>query len=48
MTLVKVLEKVKLQGQRSEGQGNGIKWKVLPEEIHMWNMKNQPLTNQKL
>jgi hypothetical protein len=25
MTLVKVLEKVKLQGQRSEGQGNGIK-----------------------
>jgi hypothetical protein len=31
MTKVKVLEKkVKLEGQRSEGQGHGIECKVLP------------------
>jgi hypothetical protein len=37
MTKVKVLEKkVKLQGQKSEGQGHGIKLlKVLPEGIHI-------------
>jgi hypothetical protein len=36
MTKVKVFEKkVKLKAQRSEGQSHGIKWKVLPEEIHM-------------
>jgi hypothetical protein len=29
MTKVNVLEKkAKLQGQKSEGQGHGIKWKV--------------------
>jgi hypothetical protein len=37
----------RLQGQRSVGQGLGIKWKVLPEGIHMWNMNAQtPLTMQ--
>jgi hypothetical protein len=31
MTKVKVFEKkVKLQGQKSEGQSHGIKWKILP------------------
>jgi hypothetical protein len=36
MTKGKVFEKeIKLQGQRSEGQGHGIKWKALPEGIHM-------------
>jgi hypothetical protein len=48
MTKVKVLEKVKPQGWRTEGQGHGIKWKVLPEGIHMWNMKALPPTNQTL
>jgi hypothetical protein len=49
MTKIKVFEKkAKLQGQRSEGQGHGITWKVLPEEIHMWNMKALAPTNQKL
>jgi hypothetical protein len=49
MTKVKVLEKkVKLQGQRSEGQGHDTKWKVLPEGIHMWNIKALPSTDQKL
>jgi hypothetical protein len=49
MTKVLVLEKkVKLQGWRTEGQGYGIKWKVLPEGIHMWNMKALPPTNQTL
>jgi hypothetical protein len=48
MTKVKVLEKVKLQGQRSEGQGHDIKWKVLLEEIRMWNIKPLAPTNQKL
>jgi hypothetical protein len=49
MTNVKVLEKkVKHQGQRLEGQGHDIKWKVLPEEIHMRNIKALPPTNQKL
>jgi hypothetical protein len=48
MNKVNFLEKVKLQGQRSEGQGHGIKWKVLPEGIHMWNMKALPSTNQNL
>jgi hypothetical protein len=47
MTKVKVLEKVKLKGQRLEGQGHDIKWKVLPEEIQMWNMKALASTNQK-
>jgi hypothetical protein len=43
MTNVKILEKkAKLQGQ-----GHGIKWKVLIEGIHMWNMKALPPTNQK-
>jgi hypothetical protein len=42
MTKDKVLKKVKSQGQRLEGQGYGIKWKVLPEEIYMWNMKAWP------
>jgi hypothetical protein len=41
-------KKVKLQGQRSEVQGHGIKWKVLPEEIHIWNMKALSSTNHKL
>jgi hypothetical protein len=41
-------KKVKLQGQRSEGQGNGIKWKVLPEGIQMCNMKTLSPTNQTL
>jgi hypothetical protein len=39
MTKVKVLEKkVKLQGQRSEGQGHSIKWKELPEvyDLDLW------------
>jgi hypothetical protein len=40
MTKVKVFEKVKLQGQ-------SIKWKVLPEGIHMWNIKTLTPTNQK-
>jgi hypothetical protein len=38
MTKVKVFQnKTKLQGQRSEDQGHGIKFlvKVLPEGIHM-------------
>jgi hypothetical protein len=36
MTKVKVFEKkVKLHGQRSQGQGRGIKRKVLPEGIHV-------------
>jgi hypothetical protein len=49
MTKVKVLEKkVEFQGQKSEGRSHGIKWKVLPVEIHIWNMKALPLTNQKL
>jgi hypothetical protein len=48
MTKVKILEKVKLQGQRSEGQDHDIKWKVLPEGIHIWNMKALAPTNQKL
>jgi hypothetical protein len=49
MTKVKVFKKkVKLQGQWSEGQGHGIKWKVLLKGIHMWNMKALLPTNQKL
>jgi hypothetical protein len=49
MTKVQVFEKkVKLQGQRSDGQGHNIKWKVFPEGIHMWNMKTLASTNQKL
>jgi hypothetical protein len=36
------------QTQRSECQGHGIKWKVLPEGIHVLNMKDLPPTNQKL
>jgi hypothetical protein len=47
MTKDKVFEKkIKLQGQRSEGQGHGIKWKVLSDGIHMWNMKALPPINQ--
>jgi hypothetical protein len=42
-----VFEK-KGQTQRSEGQGYGIKWKIMPKEIHMWNMKALAPTNQKL
>jgi hypothetical protein len=49
MTKVKVFDKkVKLQGQRSEGQGHGIKWKVLPEGIYVWNIKALPPTIQML
>jgi hypothetical protein len=39
MTKVEVFEisekKVKLQGQRSEGQDHNIKWNVLPEGVHI-------------
>jgi hypothetical protein len=36
MTKVKLVEKkIKLQGQRSEGQGHDIKWKGLPEGMHL-------------
>jgi hypothetical protein len=45
MTKVKVSKK-KGQTPRSEGQGHGIKWKVLPEWIHMWNRKVLAPTNQ--
>jgi hypothetical protein len=49
MTKVKVFKKkVKLQGERSEGQDHDIKWKVLPEGIHMRNMKALAPTHQKL
>jgi hypothetical protein len=49
MTKVKVFKKkVKLQGQISEGLDHDMKWKVLPEGIHIWNMKAPAPTNQKL
>jgi hypothetical protein len=49
MTKVIVFEKeVKLQGQRLEGQSHGLKWKAMPEEIHIWNMKALAPTNQTL
>jgi hypothetical protein len=35
MTKVKIFKNVKLKGQRSEGQCHSIKWKVLPDGIHM-------------
>jgi hypothetical protein len=46
MTKVKVFEKS--QTPRSEGRGHVIKLKVLPEGVHMWNMKALPPTHQKL
>jgi hypothetical protein len=49
MNKIKVFEKnVKLHGQRPESPGQDIKWKAMPEEMHMWNMKALPLANQKL
>jgi hypothetical protein len=36
------------QTPRSDGQGHGIKWKVVPLGIHICNMKALPPTNQKL
>ena len=40
MTKVKVVEQsVKLQGQGHSVKNYGMMWKVLSQEIHMWNMK---------
>jgi hypothetical protein len=46
MTKAKVFEKIKLQGQRSEGQGHGIKWKVLREGIPNENHKVSTITSK--
>jgi hypothetical protein len=46
--IIKVLEKVKLQGQRSDGQGHGIKWKVLHEGIQLCTYESNVMTKVKV
>ena len=49
MAKVKIFQKyIKLQGQSHKVKYYGTKWKVLSQEIHMWNMKALSLLVWKL